>query len=184
MASQAALMAASAFAVSRAPRWVVAGFLYSTVPAMAVVWLRFDAALGATAVLWGFAVIWATDTGAFFAGRAIGGPKLAPRISPGKTWAGAVGGAAAATTAAILVAWWAGVGPVWALAAAGVAMSVVGQGGDLLISRIKRRFRVKDSGALIPGHGGVLDRLDSTLSAVPLLALALALAQRSGIPWP
>lgn len=183
-AAGVAVTAGAAFATGRAPRWVMAGYLYSTVPAFAVVWLRFEAPLGAVAVLWAFAVIWATDTGAYFSGRAIGGPKLAPRISPGKTWAGAIGGAVAATAAALVVAWWADVGPVWALAVAGMTVSVVGQAGDLLISRIKRRFRVKDSGTLIPGHGGVLDRLDSTLSALPLLALALALVQRSGFPWP
>lgn len=176
--------ALAAAATSRKSLWAAAGFLYTAVPAAAAIWLRFETELGAVVVLWLFAVIWSTDTGAYFTGKAVGGPKLAPIISPGKTWSGAAGGVAAASAAGGLVAWWAGVEPVWMLLLAGAVVSVAGQGGDLAISRIKRYFRIKDTSGLIPGHGGVLDRLDSTLSSLPLLAVAVYAVQEWGIAWP
>jgi phosphatidate cytidylyltransferase len=118
-------------------------------------------------------VIWATDTGAFFTGRQVGGEKLAPDISPSKTWSGAIGGLAIGTLAG-LVLWLIVVpaSPWWIGLLLAAALSIVGQVGDLVESAIKRRFRVKDSGDIIPGHGGLMDRLDSTtFGAVFLFAI-------------
>jgi phosphatidate cytidylyltransferase len=124
-------------------------------------------------LLWVLGVVWATDTGAYIAGRRIGGPKLAPRVSPNKTWAGLFGGIAAAglvgLAAAALVA---GVSP-WIAAPLSAALAIVEQAGDLFESAVKRRFGVKDSSNLIPGHGGVLDRVDGLLS-VSLAVAALS----------
>ncbi|MBM3506314.1 MAG: phosphatidate cytidylyltransferase [Alphaproteobacteria bacterium] len=156
-------------------RWLTGGLLYIAIPTIAAVWIRSDHEWGRLAILGLFAVIWSTDTGAYFAGRTIGGPKLAPTISPGKTWAGLIGGILAAILAALIVARLADLEPLWLVAALGALVSLVGQIGDLGKSKVKRHFGVKDSGNLIPGHGGIIDRLDSTLATLPLLAIALAL---------
>jgi phosphatidate cytidylyltransferase len=112
------------------------------------------------------AVVWATDTGAFFAGRLIGGVKLWPRVSPNKTWAGAVGGAVAGIVAGLVAALiLPDIEPSWSLAAVALALSVAGQVGDLAESAFKRRFGAKDSGTIVPGHGGMMDRLDSLVFA-------------------
>jgi phosphatidate cytidylyltransferase len=137
---------------------------------VALVWLRGDVG-GARLILWLMATVWATDIGAFFAGRLIGGPKLAPRISPKKTWAGLIGAMASAGLVGIVADFSVPGAPGAAvLAAAGAVMAVVAQAGDLGESWVKRHFGAKDSSALIPGHGGLLDRVDG------LLAAALALA--------
>jgi phosphatidate cytidylyltransferase len=184
----AALGAAVAVFVAAQTRrhagWALAGLAYTVVPALAAVWLRADSGAGRVAVLWLFAVIWATDTAAYFTGRTLGGPKLAPRLSPGKTWAGVAGGTAAACLAGLAVAIVADFGPVWALVLASAVLSLVGQGGDLAISGMKRHFDAKDSGHIIPGHGGVLDRLDSTVASVLLLAALLFALQAWGLRWP
>ena len=180
-----AVLAAVVAAQARRPTgWAVAGLAYTAIPALAAVWLRADSGAGRLAVLWLFAVIWATDTGAYFTGRTLGGPKLAPRLSPGKTWAGVAGGTAAACLAGLGVAAVADLGPAWALVLASAGLSLVGQGGDLAISGMKRHFRAKDSSHLIPGHGGVLDRLDSTVASVLLLAALLFAFQAWGVRWP
>nr|WP_276591791.1 phosphatidate cytidylyltransferase [Sphingomicrobium nitratireducens] len=140
--------------------WRIGGFFYCLFPALALLFLR-ERIEGLDLVLWVFIATWATDIGAYFAGRAIGGPKLAPRISPNKTIAGLVGGMAAA---ALLGGAWAhanGLAPV--LYVLGAPMAVAAQAGDLFESWMKRRAGVKDSGALLPGHGGVFDRLDGLL---------------------
>ncbi len=149
--------------------------------------LRGDDAAGRATVFWLFAVVWASDTGAYLAGRTIGGPRLAPRISPAKTWAGAVGGVAAAVGASILLGWlmplagWVAERPTLAvLAVAGVLGSIVGQLGDLAESAFKRRVGADDSGRLIPGHGGILDRGDSFAAAA--FALILATVISGGVP--
>jgi phosphatidate cytidylyltransferase len=150
--------------------WVAAGALYITLPVVALVWLRGDQG-GARLILWLMATVWATDIGAFFAGRLIGGPKLAPRISPKKTWAGLVGGMASAGVIGVIAdATVPGAPGAAALAAAGAAMAVVAQAGDLGESWVKRRFGAKDSSSLIPGHGGLLDRVDGLLAAAVALA--------------
>ena len=151
--------------------------------------LRGDDAVGRATVFWLFAVVWASDTGAYAAGRTLGGPRLAPRISPAKTWAGAVGGVAAAVGASILLGWlmplagWVAERPPLALlAAAGAFGSIVGQMGDLAESAFKRRVGADDSGRLIPGHGGILDRSDALAAATFALMLA-TLASAGQPPW-
>ncbi|HEV2747478.1 MAG TPA: phosphatidate cytidylyltransferase [Allosphingosinicella sp.] len=134
------------------------GYLYIAIPAFALLvlnWARFDL------VLWILLVTWATDIFAYFAGRSIGGPKLAPRISPNKTWAGLVGGIAGAAAVGALAAWYFGLGSPFLQV--GAVMAVVAQAGDLYESWLKRRAGVKDSGTILPGHGGALDRLDGLL---------------------
>jgi phosphatidate cytidylyltransferase len=151
--------------------WYVAGFVYALLSALALLWIRDRADKGFDLVLWVFILVWATDIGAYFVGRAIGGPKLAPAISPGKTWAGFYGGIAAAT---ILCGAWAlalGLDPVLLLLAP--LFSVVSQGGDLFESWMKRRAGVKDSGRWLPGHGGVFDRLDGLLPVAIVTAIAV-----------
>ena len=151
--------------------------------------LRGDNPVGRATIFWLFAVVWASDTGAYLAGRAIGGPRLAPRISPAKTWAGAIGGAAAAVGASILLGWlmplagWVADRPSLApFAVAGVLGSIVGQLGDLAESALKRRVGADDSGHLIPGHGGVLDRGDSFAAAAFALILATVISGGEP-PW-
>ncbi len=135
----------------------------------ALLWLRADGATGRWNVLFVVFVVWASDIGAYAAGRLIGGTKLAPSISPGKTWSGAAGGLLAAVLVALAVA--AVSGPVSArVVAVAAGLSVISQLGDLFESWMKRHLGVKDSGRLIPGHGGLLDRLDGLLAAAPVAA--------------
>ncbi|MDX6751035.1 phosphatidate cytidylyltransferase [Geminicoccaceae bacterium 1502E] len=159
--------------------WAAGGVLYVGVPAFCLIWLRLGET-GLGAVLWLFLVVWSTDIAAYAAGRSIGGPKLAPRISPGKTWAGLVGGMAGAALAGGLASGLWDAAPA-AAAAAGALLAVVAQAGDLFESFLKRRVGLKDSGSLIPGHGGILDRVDGLLTATPVFALIL-LASRFGAP--
>ncbi|KPF80522.1 hypothetical protein IP88_00120 [alpha proteobacterium AAP81b] len=157
------------FALRLYRRWGIAaatGLLYCALPAMALVWLR-GRPLGLDACLFVLAVVWATDIAAYFAGRAIGGPKLAPAISPAKTWAGAIGGIMGAMVvgtglAASQIDSPRFLGSFASLAGGLAALAVL---GDLYESALKRRAGVKDSGALLPGHGGVLDRLDGLVPA-------------------
>ncbi len=167
------LAVASALAWRTAGRAPALGVPYVGLTAIALIWLRADAA-GFSRVLVLLLIVWATDIAAYLAGRLIGGPKLAPAISPGKTWSGAAGG----LVGALVVGFVASPG-VWGLATAAV-LSVVSQIGDLMESWIKRRYGVKDSGKLIPGHGGLLDRLDGVLTAAPVAAI-LALAAGPGV---
>jgi phosphatidate cytidylyltransferase len=150
--------------------WTAAGFLYAAVAEIASVLLRLDAVKGFVALIFVLLIVWVTDSGGYFAGRGIGGPKLWPRISPKKTWAGAVGGfVASLAVAGIFAALDLGkAGPL--LMISGV-LSVVSQLGDLFESAVKRRFGVKDSSQIIPGHGGLLDRLDGFVAAVAVAAL-------------
>src|SRR5262249_5983935 len=151
--------------------------------------LRSDAQYGFLAMIFLFAVVWGTDILAYFVGRAVGGPKLAPWISPKKTWSGAIGGVAAAIAAAIAVAFAGGLSNMAAVALLAAALSIVSQAGDLFESALKRRFDVKDSSQLIPGHGGLMDRLDGFLTAAvaaTLIGLAhggLASAARGLLVW-
>ena len=138
---------------------------------------------GLAIILWLLAVIWATDIGAYFAGRGIGGPKLAPRISPKKTWAGLAGGMIAAgavgATAAIVLDWPNAPGVILF----SIGLAVIAQGGDLMESAIKRAFKVKDSGSLIPGHGGLLDRLDGLMTAAPSVAAVALIGGEGVLAW-
>jgi phosphatidate cytidylyltransferase len=164
-------------------------YLYLVLPLVALVWLRADPALGLAVLIWLLATVWAIDIFAYFAGRFIGGPKLAPRISPKKTWAGLIGGMAGAIAVAIATWTWLGVGSLAALVAIAIGLTVLEQAGDFAESALKRRAGVKDSGKLIPGHGGILDRVDG-LVAVALGAALLALINNAASPaagvliWP
>lgn len=162
--------------------WIAGGVLYAGLPLMATLLLRADPAFGLAAILLIFAVVWSTDIAGYFVGRAIGGRKLAPRISPGKTWAGAIGGAVVAVLAAAAVAALTPSVPVLPLAALGLLLSAASQAGDLFESFVKRRFGAKDAGNLIPGHGGVMDRIDGFYAAV-LVAALIGLA-RGGFAAP
>lgn len=150
-----------------------AGALYIGLPVLALLVLR-DAEQGLLLAFWAMALVWACDIGAYFAGRTIGGPKLMPTVSPNKTWAGLLGGVAGASLFAALLTLW---GLDWRLAAATPLLAVLAQAGDLYESWLKRRAGVKDSGNLLPGHGGVLDRLDGLVPVAPVAAL-LVLAVR------
>ena len=162
--------------------WMVAGLAYAAALAFAPAILRADAAFGFTAIVFLFAVVWATDAVAYFAGRALGGPKLMPAVSPKKTWSGAIGGTLGAVAAGLIVVMIAGVPITAALVAVTLLLSVVSQGGDLLESAVKRRFNAKDASHLIPGHGGLMDRLDGFLTAA--LAAALVGLLRGGFEAP
>ncbi len=152
-----------------APLWTASGTLWLTLPCIAIVWIAAGTN-GRAAILWLFAVVWASDIGAYAAGRCFGGPRLAPLLSPNKTWAGAVGGFLCAGAVGWVAAALLDVqGP--AMVAASLVLSVAAQLGDLAESFAKRHFGAKDSGALIPGHGGLLDRLDSLLTAAAVLGL-------------
>jgi phosphatidate cytidylyltransferase len=154
----------------------VLGVLYVGVPAVALLWLRSDEPYGFLSVLLIFAIVWSADTAAYAAGRLIGGPKLWAQISPNKTWSGVVGGLVASTVAAALFSLFvAGASPI-GLALTGLVLGVVSQAGDLAESAFKRIFGFKDASALIPGHGGFMDRMDGIVTvavAAGLFALAV-----------
>ena len=160
----------------RAPPWLCFGVLYIGVPCLAIVWLREQGAVLTPDKPWSLAAllffqVWATDTGAYLAGRAIGGPKLAPAISPTKTWSGLLGGmfCSALVMGGCASAWGYAHSNLYFLA--GLGLAVIAQAGDLFESRVKRRAGVKDSGHIIPGHGGILDRIDGLLTAAPAFFL-------------
>jgi phosphatidate cytidylyltransferase len=163
---------------------LAAGVPYVGMGVLAILWLRHDPSAGRDNLLFLLFLIWASDIGAYLTGRLVGGPKLAPAISPGKTWSGAAGG----LVACVAVGWLAAaimhppVAPL-RLVPLAVGLGVVAQAGDLLESWVKRRFGVKDSGRLIPGHGGLLDRLDALMTAAPVAALLALLAGRGVVLW-
>jgi phosphatidate cytidylyltransferase len=153
------------------PGWLAGGALAIAVPCVSFLWLRFEVPAGRSLGLWLFIAVWATDIGAFLAGRGIGGPKLWPRVSPRKTWAGLAGGMLAAALVSVMTAWWLDTGRLAASGAVGVLLGGVAQAGDLAESALKRRFGVKDSGRIIPGHGGLLDRIDGLIATAPAVAV-------------
>jgi phosphatidate cytidylyltransferase len=156
--------------------WMGFGLVYLAVPAAGLILLRqAPSPAGWAALLLILAVVWATDIAAYFVGRGIGGPKLWPRVSPQKTWSGAFGGLAAAIVAGGLVTALSGISGFLVGAALAAPLSIAAQAGDLFESAVKRRFGVKDSGTIIPGHGGVLDRVDGVLGAAWLAVLLAAL---------
>ena len=150
--------------------WSAAGFAYAAAAEIASVLVRLDQTWGLAALMLILLVVWVTDIGGYFAGRGIGGPKLWPRISPKKTWAGAIGGFAASLVVAGGFAA-AGLGKTGPMLLMGAALSIASQLGDLLESAVKRRFGVKDSSHIIPGHGGLMDRLDGFVAAVVMAAI-------------
>ncbi len=161
-----------------------AGVLYIGLPMLAAIWLRRIPEVGMANILWIYAVVWAGDTGAYAFGRLIGGPRLAPRASPNKTWAGAVGGAVASVAAGFTAAWYlGGFGSVWIVILMCLVIGVASQIGDLVESMFKRSVNVKDSGKLLPGHGGALDRLDGFLLAVATAFLIYVVLGLEGPLW-
>ena len=174
-----AVAALARAAAAPAPAWTAAGTLWLSVPCLALLWIAAGEA-GRPLVLWLFAVVWASDAGAYAFGRALGGPRLAPRLSPNKTWSGALGGLACAGIIGFAAALIAGAAPL-ATVVLSLVLSAFAQGGDLAESLAKRRFGAKDSGALIPGHGGLLDRLDSLLTATAGLGALLLLGWGPGL---
>ncbi|WP_027550683.1 phosphatidate cytidylyltransferase [Bradyrhizobium sp. Cp5.3] len=145
--------------------WAASGFAYAAAALLASILVRQDPVNGFAALMFVLLVVWATDIGGYFAGRGIGGPKLWPRVSPKKTWAGALGGFAASLVVAAGFAA-GGLGKAVPLLLVSAILSVVSQLGDLFESAVKRRFGVKDSSHLIPGHGGLMDRLDGFVAAI------------------
>jgi phosphatidate cytidylyltransferase len=150
--------------------WVAGGLVYAGLAMVAAILVRADAEFGFLALVFVLLVVWGADIGGYFAGRAIGGPKLWPRVSPKKTWAGAIGGLALSLAAAAAIAAL-GFGRLVPLLVLGGVLSVVSQLGDLFESAVKRRFGVKDSSQIIPGHGGLMDRLDGFVAAIVVAAV-------------
>jgi len=165
------------------PEWTAFGALWVALPCICLLWLARGGPNGRATLLWVLAVVWATDIGAYSIGRTLGGPRLAPRWSPRKTWAGLAGGAVCAGLAGWATAIWLGISPVLPLVLLSAGLAIVEQFGDLAESLAKRRFGVKDSSGLIPGHGGLLDRLDGLLAVIPVVALLTMIAGRSVVTW-
>ena len=157
--------------------WAAAGVLYAGALVASVGLLRVSPSFGMASILWLFAVVWGADIAAYFAGRLIGGPRLWPRVSPGKTWAGAIVGAFAGAVLGLMLAAW--TNRLAALFWLGLATAIVSELGDLFESALKRRFGVKDSSGLIPGHGGLMDRLDA-FTAASFFAAVVAILHPKG----
>jgi phosphatidate cytidylyltransferase len=151
--------------------WALSGLAYVALPAASLVWLRSDPQYGLAAILFLFAVTWATDTFSYVGGRSLGGPKLAPRISPKKTWSGFLVGILSPALVGVAFALYLGETSPWVLALVAVGLAFACQIGDLLESAIKRRLGIKDMSQLIPGHGGLFDRIDSLLFAAVVAGL-------------
>jgi phosphatidate cytidylyltransferase len=154
------------------PFWHAGGVLYIGLPSLALAALQAIPTGGSRVILGLFLIVWATDTGALVFGKLIGGKKIAPRLSPGKTWAGTIGGSVTAAVVFALYIAFFGFN-VWLAMLFGFVFSFAAHGGDLFESLVKRRFGYKDSGGLIPGHGGVLDRMDSMFAASVILAVLI-----------
>ena len=177
------LVALLAALVAREHRiWIAGGILYSSTLVLSVSVLRADREWGYWAILYLFAIVWATDIFGYFVGRLVGGPRLAPKLSPKKTWSGAVGGAVGAVLASAAVTGYAGLSTLPAFAGLGLVLSAISQVGDLFESAVKRRFGAKDASHVIPGHGGLMDRLDGFLAAV--FAAAIIGLARGGLDAP
>ena len=170
LAALALGVAATALLSERQRRWTSAGFLYAGAAQMGSVLVRFDTATGFIALVFVLLIVWVTDIGGYFAGRGIGGAKLWPRVSPNKTWAGAIGGFGASLVVALGFAAL-DLGRSWPLLMLAAVLSVIAQLGDLFESAVKRRFGVKDSSHIIPGHGGLMDRLDGYIAVIVLASI-------------
>jgi len=158
-----------------------AALVYVVIAAASLLWLRTDPLAGLQNMLFLVLVVWSADIGAYLIGRLLGGPRLAPRLSPGKTWSGAAGGLLAAVAVGVAAAQIVAASTTpWRAAVLAGALALIAQGGDLLESAVKRRLQIKDTSHLIPGHGGLFDRLDAILAAAPAAAL-LALALGRGV---
>ena len=159
------------FGDSAKSQWSYMGVFYVGFPTLALILLRQGPNTGFAAILWVFLIVWSADILAYFAGRIIGGPKLAPRISPKKTWAGLAGAIAGSMLASFLFAHFMNLPGRFELALLAGMLAIVEQGGDLFESSLKRYYGVKDSGRLIPGHGGVIDRVDGLIAVVVAAAV-------------
>lgn len=157
------------------------GVIYVGLPAVALLWLRGDEPYGFSAILFVFAVVWSSDTGAYAAGRSIGGPKLWPKVSPKKTWAGFIGALVAGAVVGVVFSKLEPGADALRLVLLGVGLAFVSQAGDLAESALKRHFNRKDASDLIPGHGGFMDRMDSIVAAASVAGL-LALAVDAHAP--
>jgi phosphatidate cytidylyltransferase len=175
-------LAAASLAPAERRMWVAGGIPYAGSLGLAPIVLRSDGEDGFLAVIFLFAIVWTTDIAAYFIGRAAGGPRLMPPVSPNKTWSGALGGTAAAAVVAVALTAAVGLSGMFAIAVLAILLSVFAQAGDLFESFIKRRFGAKDSSHLIPGHGGLMDRLDGFVTAC-LAATLIGLA-RGGFEAP
>lgn len=164
-------LAAASLAPAERRLWIAGGIPYAGALGLAPIVLRSDGEDGFLAVIFLFAVVWTTDIAAYFIGRAAGGPKLLPQVSPNKTWSGAIGGTLAAVVVALALAKTAAFAGLFAIAMLAIVLSVFAQAGDVFESFLKRRFGAKDSGHLIPGHGGLMDRLDGFVTASVVAAL-------------
>ena len=165
------------------PQWMALGVLWVALPCISLLWLARQEAGGRATLLWLLGVVWATDIGAYAVGRSLGGPRLAPRWSPRKTWTGFVGGTVCAALAGGVTALTLGVASTAPLILVSAGLAIVAQFGDLAESLAKRRFGVKDSSGLIPGHGGLLDRVDGLLAAIPAVALLTLIGGHSVVTW-
>lgn len=163
--------------------WAGIGTLWIGAACVGLLWLAADPAAGRATILWLFAVVWATDSAAYLVGRWAGGPRLAPRWSPKKTWSGALGGLAAAGLVGAITAKILGFSMPSPVLWLSMGLSVAVQAGDLAESAAKRRFGVKDTSGLIPGHGGLLDRLDGMLAAFVVAALMTLARGASPVMW-
>jgi phosphatidate cytidylyltransferase len=165
------------------PTWLASGALWIALPCVLLLWLAHRDGSGPATLLWLLAIVWATDIGAYGFGSQLGGPRLAPRWSPRKTWAGLLGGIFCAALVGWATARLLGGSAVLPLVMLSAGLAIVGQFGDLAESAAKRRFGVKDSSDLIPGHGGLLDRLDGLLAVIPAVALVTAVRGGSVLSW-
>jgi phosphatidate cytidylyltransferase len=175
-------LAAASLAPAERRLWIAGGIPYAGALGLAPIVLRSDGEDGFLAVIFLFAVVWTTDITAYFIGRAAGGPKLVPQVSPNKTWSGAIGGTLAAIVVALALAKTAALAGLFAIAMLAIVLSVSAQAGDVFESFLKRRFGAKDSSHLIPGHGGLMDRLDGFVTA-SIVATLIGLA-RGGFEAP
>ena len=173
--------------VGKRPAWMILGLFYITFSCWAIWRLRIDPQWGRLTLFWLLAVVWGADTGGYVFGRNLGGPKLAPRVSPNKTWSGFFGGTLTAAGCGWVIVYYTlsttdyHVG--WRVAAFSAAIAVVSQIGDLFESWIKRRFGIKDSGSIIPGHGGLFDRVDGLVAAALFTALITLSAKGNVLIW-
>jgi len=167
----------------RRPGWTGLGMSWIILPSIGFVWLRADPIAGLATSLWILILVWAIDTAAYAVGRSVGGPKLAPRISPNKTWSGLLGWVVAAMLVGAATGWFHETSAAWRITVASGGLAVVEQIGDIAESYAKRRFGAKDSGSLIPGHGGLLDRLDGMLAVVTAVVLLYMVTGGSILTW-
>lgn len=174
------IMALGALAVTvtatRNSLWIAGGVVYASVLLVAPTAIRGES--GFVTIVFLFAVVWSTDILGYFVGRAIGGPRLAVAISPNKTWSGAIGGTIGALAGGVAVASLTHSASFWAAMILALVLSIMAQAGDLFESMVKRRFAVKDAGSLIPGHGGVMDRIDGFIAAAAAMAVIGAVQSR------